>query len=36
MGIDLFGFVLIQGYEPIQDIIACRSIIRSTYAGLDR
>ena len=34
MGIYLLRLVLIQGHESVQDIVACRSVIRSTFSNI--
>lgn len=34
MGVYLFGFVLIQGDKPVEDVIACRGIVRSTLCNI--
>lgn len=34
MGIDLLGFVLIQGHEAVEDIVACGGIVGSTFCNI--
>jgi hypothetical protein len=34
MGVYLFGFVLIQGHEPVENVVACRGIVRSTLCTI--
>lgn len=34
MSIYLFGLVLVQRHEAIQDVIACRRIVRSTFSNI--
>ena len=34
MGIDLLGLVLVQRYKTVQDIVACGSVVRSTFSQI--
>ena len=34
MGVYLFGLVLIEGNEPVQDVVASRGIIRTTLVNI--
>lgn len=34
MGVDLFGLMLIQGYETVEDVIAGRGIVGSTFSKI--
>lgn len=34
VGVDLLGLMLIQGYETVQDVIASRGIVRSTFSKI--
>lgn len=33
MCVDLFGVVLVEADEAVQDVVACGSIVRASYFG---